>query len=111
MISRVLIEAGLTLFAVDASLTLLDAFRRQFPQARAECAAAEDSTYFNRTFDGVIAWGLIFLLPVEAQRTVILRDAGALVSGGRFLFTVPREAMVWVDALTGRESRSLGARE
>lgn len=109
VVSRALVDRGLVLYAVDASPTLLDAFRSSFPAARTECAAAEDSTYFNRTFDGVIAWGLIFLLPVDAQRTVIARVGHALEPGGRFLFTAPREERVWTDVLTGWESRSLGA--
>ena len=32
-------------------------FRRNFPGAQAECAAVEDSTFFHRTFDGIVAWG------------------------------------------------------
>ncbi|MBO0701818.1 MAG: class I SAM-dependent methyltransferase [Candidatus Dormibacteraeota bacterium] len=111
VISQALVDLGLTVYGVDASPTLLDAFRRRFPGAGAECAAAEDSRYFDRTFDGVIAWGLIFLLPEPAQRTVITRAAGALELGGGFLFTAPAQALVWTDVLTGRESRSLGAAE
>ncbi len=109
VISGALVERGVTLSAVDASPTLLDAFRSRFPNARTQCAAAEDSTYFDRTFEGVIAWGLVFLLPVDAQRTVIARVGRALEPGGRFLFTAPREAKVWIDVLTEQESRSLGA--
>jgi 2-polyprenyl-3-methyl-5-hydroxy-6-metoxy-1,4-benzoquinol methylase len=111
VISQALAERGLTLYAVDASPTLLDAFRRRFPAARTECAAAEDSSYFDRRFDGAVAWGLIFLLPVEAQHAVIARVARALEPGGKFLFTAPREAKVWIDVLTEQESRSLGEPE
>lgn len=109
VISQALVDRGLELYAVDASPTLLDAFRGRFPTARAERAAAEESTYFNRSFDGAVAWGLIFLLPVGAQFTLIARVTQALEPGGRFLFTAPREVRVWTDALTGWESRSLGA--
>lgn len=108
VVSQVLVDAGLALYAVDASPTLLAAFRTRFPQVPAECAAAEESTWFDRTFDGVLAWGLMFLLPADAQRTVISKVARALRPGGRFLFTASREAMTWTDVLTGRESRSLG---
>jgi ubiquinone/menaquinone biosynthesis C-methylase UbiE len=62
VISLVLVEAALTLYGLDASPRLLRAFRERFPMAQAECAAAEEATYFDRTFDGVIAVGLIFLL-------------------------------------------------
>ena len=55
-----------------------------------------------------MAWGLIFLLPAEVQAVVIAKAARALDRGGKFLFTSPREATTWPDALTGRESTSLG---
>jgi SAM-dependent methyltransferase len=108
VISQVLVDAGLTLYAMDASPRLLRAFRERFPMAQTKCAAAEESTYFERTFDGVIAVGLIFLLPEGAQRIVLSKVANVLKGGGRFLFTAPRQACTWVDALTKRESRSLG---
>jgi 2-polyprenyl-3-methyl-5-hydroxy-6-metoxy-1,4-benzoquinol methylase len=108
VISEVLVDAGLTLYAVDASPTLLRAFGERFPAAEVECATAEESTYFDRTFDGVIAVGLIFLLPEHAQRIVLSKVSNVLKGGGRFLFTAPRQACTWVDVLTKRESRSLG---
>jgi SAM-dependent methyltransferase len=111
VISQALVDAGLKLYGLDASPTLLRAFRERFPGVETECAAAEQSTYFDRTFDGVIAVGLIFLLPETAQRTVLAKVANALKEGGRFLFTAPRQACSWVDELTRRESRSLGAEE
>jgi SAM-dependent methyltransferase len=108
VISQVLAHADLALYGVDASPTLLRAFRERFPAAQAECAAAEESTYFDRTFDGVVAVGLIFLLPEGAQRIVFDKVAHAIKPGGRFLFTAPRDACSWTDTLTERESRSLG---
>ena len=65
--------AGVMLFAVDASPTLLAVFRKRFPGVRTECAAAEDSSFFGRRFDGVVAWGLIFLLEEESQRRLIAK--------------------------------------
>ena len=109
VISDALVKADLTLYAVDASPTLLRAFRERFPNVKTECAAAEESSYFNRTFDGVIAVGLIFLLPEAAQRTVLSKVANALKRDGRFLFTAPRQACSWLDELTKQKSRSLGA--
>jgi SAM-dependent methyltransferase len=109
VISEPLVEAGLKLYAVDASPTLLRAFRERFPNVQTECAAAEESSYFDRTFDGVVAVGLIFLLPEGAQRIVLSKVANALKRGGRFLFTAPRQACSWVDELSKLESRSLGA--
>jgi SAM-dependent methyltransferase len=109
VVSQTLVDAGVMLYSLDASPTLLQTFRERFPAVQAECDAAEKSSYFARTFDGVIAVGLIFLLPEEAQRIVLIKVAHALTPGGRFLFTAPRQACTWSDAMTGRESRSLGA--
>jgi chemotaxis methyl-accepting protein methylase len=69
----------------------------------------EASEFFDRTFDGVLAWGLLFLLTPAAQALVIEKVAGALDPGGRFLFTSPKEPLEWLDAMTGRPSQSLGA--
>jgi SAM-dependent methyltransferase len=107
--SQVLVDAGLTLYAVDASPTLLRVFRERFLAVVTECAAAEESTYFERSFDGVVTVGLIFLLSEETQHRVLAKVAHALKRGGRFVFTAPSQACTWIDELTGRESRSLGA--
>jgi hypothetical protein len=76
-----------------------------------KCEAVEDSTFFDRTFNGVLAWGLIFLLSVKEQRRLIQRAADILAPGGRLLFTSCAERLVWNDAMTGLESRSFGAVE
>lgn len=77
--------------------------------AHVECSAVEDSGFFARTYDGVVAWGLMFLLPPEVQFLLISKVARVLNPSGRFLFTSPKEAVTWQDALTGRESVSSGA--
>lgn len=81
------------------------------PGAQVVCEAAEDSSFFEKTFDGIIAIGLIFLLGAETQRKLIRRIAPALKKGGRFLFTAPTQRARWRDMLTSRESVSLGAEE
>jgi hypothetical protein len=53
----------------------------------------------------------MFLLSADDQRRLIQRIAGILAPGGRLLFTSPPEPLVWNDAMTGLESRSLGAEE
>jgi SAM-dependent methyltransferase len=107
-ISAALMDDGFIVYGVDASPSLTAAFRSRFPQANVACEAAEDSTFFGRTFDGVIAVGLMFLLPAEAQRKLIHRVALALKPRARFLFTAPTECATWADMLTGRQSLSLG---
>ncbi|MGB2667191.1 MAG: class I SAM-dependent methyltransferase [Candidatus Acidiferrum sp.] len=109
-ISQTLIEEGFTIFGVDASRTLIEAFRKRFPNAFVECAGVEDSEFFQRTFDGVVACGLMFLMPEDTQSLVIHKVVRALNPNGRFLFTSPKEIVKWRDALTDRESLSLGAK-
>jgi SAM-dependent methyltransferase len=110
-ISMALINDGFVIYGVDASPSLTAGFRRRFPHAHVACEAVEDSPFFGRTFDGIVAVGLIFLLPAEVQGDLIRKVARALNSGGRFLFTCPAQACTWTDVLTGRQSLSLGAEE
>lgn len=110
-ISQALIERGFKVHGVDASPTILAAFRARFPKVPVECAAVEDSDFFARTFDGVVAWGLVFLLDAEVQRRLIKKVAEVLQSGGRLLFTAPYESGSWPDVMTGRSQFSLGCEE
>lgn len=110
-ITEVLASEKLDVFAIDAAPSFVQAFQRNLPNTPIVCEAVQDSTFFDRTFDGVLAWGLMFLLSPEDQRRLIRRIANILVPGGRLLFTSPAEPLVWNDAMTGLESRSLGAEE
>jgi len=110
-ITDVLVTEGLNVYAIDASPSFVEAFRRNLPGIPVACEAVEGSTFFDRTFDAVLSWGLMFLLPAEEQRRLIQRIGDILVPGGRLLFTSPDEPVVWNDAMTGLESRSLGAVE
>jgi SAM-dependent methyltransferase len=107
--TRILKEAGLATYAVDASPTMVAAFRERFPGVPIDQNTAEKSEFFGRTFDGVLAWGLLFLLKPEVQALVIEKVARALNPGGRFLFTAPEEPLEWLDGMTDRRSQSLGA--
>lgn len=108
-LTAALIEDGFDICAIDASASLVAAFRRRFPAAEVACEAAEHSRFFNRTFDGVLAVGLVFLLAADRQRQLIRRLAAALNPGGRLLFSAPHQVCVWDDLLTGQPSSSLGA--
>lgn len=107
-ISQTLIELGLHVHGVDASPTMIAGFRARFPGAPSECAPAETSALLAGSYDGVVAWGLLFLLAPDAQALVIRRMGAALADGGRLLFTAPRETGTWSDNLTGLTSYSLG---
>ena len=110
-ITKVLVSEGLNAYAIDASPSFVEAFRQNLPEVPVACETVEDSLFFNRKFDAVLAWGLMFLLQPDAQRSLIQRMSDILVPGGRLLFTSPPEPLVWNDAMTGLESRSLGATE
>jgi len=110
-ITEVLVHEGLRVFGVDAAPSFVEAFRRNLPNTPVVCEAVRDSRFFERTFDAVLAWGLIFLLSPEDQLHLIQRFAAIVVSGGRLLFTSPEKAGVWNDAMTEQQSCSLGANE
>lgn len=107
-VGRILRAAQCRMFAVDASLRLLAEFRKRFPGATVEHAAAEESRLLQGSFDGILACGLLFLLEAETQKRLLRKAAKALHQEGKLLFTAPLQAVAWRDALTGRESISLG---
>ncbi len=109
--SVALADAGFDAHGVDASPGMIRAFRQRLPDRQAECCPVQESVFFHRTFDGVIAWGLVFLLAPEVQQALIARVAQAMNPGGRFLFTAPWQPLEWRDALTGHASVSLGRHE
>ena len=106
--TRILRDAGLTTYAVEASPTMVAAFRERFPSVPIERNTVEASEFFNRTYGGVLAWGLLFLLEPAAQALVIEKVARVLEPRGRFLFTAPREPLEWLDGMTDQRSYSLG---
>jgi SAM-dependent methyltransferase len=110
-ITAVLVDEGLHVFGVDAAASFVAAFQRNLPGTPILCEAVQDSRMFDRTFDAVLAWGLMFLLNAEDQHRLIRRFAEILVPGGRLLFTSPAMPANWDDAMTNLESVSLGAEQ
>ncbi len=110
-ITVLLVEEGLSVFAVDAAPSFVAAFQRNLPGTPILCEAVQDSRFFDRTFDAVLAIGLMFLLKPEDQPPLIQRFAEILVPGGRLLFTATAKPAVWNDVMTGLESVSLGAEQ
>lgn len=108
-ISRTLVDEGLSVYGIDASLSMVQGFRQNIPNSPVACEAAEDSSFFDRQFDAIIAWGVLFLLPEETQEIVMRKMANVLSTGGKLLFTAPSQKMKWEDAITAIESISLGA--
>jgi len=108
-VSMILDQAGMHVCGIDASPSMVEAYQQNFPKNEVRCEAAEESSFFNRTFDGIISWGLLFLLTKDAQEIVIQNAAKALQPGGRLVFTSPPCPIQWKDAMTDRDSVSLGA--
>lgn len=106
--ATVLVDAGLSVYGVDASPTFVAAFRERFPGVPVECNSVEQSDFFGREFDAAMAWGLLFLLPADAQGPLINKVSRALAPGGKFVFTAPPLPCEWLDAMTGQRSESLG---
>jgi cyclopropane fatty-acyl-phospholipid synthase-like methyltransferase len=100
-ITEVLFAEGLNVYAVDAAPSLVQAFRRNFPNTPVACEPVESSRFSDRMFDAVVAWGLIFLLSPEEQRRLLQRVGHILAPGGRLLFTSCAEPLVWNDANDG----------
>lgn len=99
---------GLDLHAIDASPTLVAEFRSRFPGIPVRCERVQESGFFDRTFEGAIAVGLIFLLSEADQTALVARVSRILLPGGRFLFSAPLEVGTWTDMNTGLECRSPG---
>ncbi len=107
-LTKTLIDAGLDVWALDASPSMVAAFRSNFPGVPVVCETVERSDLFARRFDAAIAWGLLFLLEPEEQAAAIRNLAQALRPAGRLLFTSPAAACEWTDVLTRKRSVSLG---
>jgi SAM-dependent methyltransferase len=110
-VTKILLDEGLAVYALDASPTMIKAFRENFPNVPVACESVERSPFFHRSFDGIIAVGLIFLLSEETQRVLISKMAAALNPGGRLLFSAPLYKVEWKDVMTEQASRSLGAEQ
>lgn len=108
-ITQTLVDAGPSVYAVDASPRLVAACRARFPDLTVECAPVEQSSWFDRSYDGIVAWGLLFLLAPDVQLAIIRKAAGRLRAAGSLVFTAPAEPIEWTDVLTRRLSVSLGA--
>lgn len=107
-VTRTLHAAGLKLWAIDSSVSLVAEVNRRFPSVPVQCEKVQGSNFFNRTYHEAMAVGLLFLLSEKDQLALIERIAGILVPGGRFLFTAPIEIAEWNDLNTGVVCHSLG---
>ena len=110
-ITVVLVEEELDVFGVDAAPSFVAAFQRNLPGTPIICESVLESRFFDRTFNAVLAVGLMFLLKVEDQHRLIRRFAEILMPGGRLLFTASARPNLGNDTMTGLESVSLGGEQ
>lgn len=110
-ITKVLLEEKMNVYAIDASSSLIGQFQNNFPNISVECEAVENSNFFDKKFDAIIAWGLIFLLSENTQIGLLKKIGNSLKPGGKLLFTAPEQKTEWEDIMTKKKSRSLGAKK
>jgi SAM-dependent methyltransferase len=105
--------ASLQVFGVDSSEKMLEEFRGNFPRVPVQCSPIQAFDYFERTFDAVVSWGMMFHLPPEEQRSVIRNIASHLAPQGFFLFSSGNEAGMRAGTMYGEDFAyySLGAEE
>ncbi len=108
-LTPVLLETGANIFAIDASQNMVAAYGDSFPAHPISCEAAQESRFFDRKFDGIMAVGLIFLLPEESQLKLLEKMSQHLKPFGHILFSAPHQKCEWEDMQTGRRSVSLGS--
>ena len=103
-----LLEAGLSVYAIDASAHMVAAYKARWPSVMIACETVEDSRFFDRRFNAALMVGLIFLIEEPRQKAVIKRLSNALLPGGHLLFSAPHQAGSWRDVMTQNMSWSLG---
>ncbi|MEM8715258.1 MAG: class I SAM-dependent methyltransferase [Cyanobacteria bacterium P01_G01_bin.4] len=107
-VTQTLVDAGLRVWAIDSSPTLVAVFQQRFPHIPIQCARLQDSDCFQRKYDAAISVGLIFLLDEIDQFRMLDRISDRLRPGASFLFTAPFEVGTWIDISTGHTCVSLG---
>ncbi len=107
-ITHALLDAGCGVWAVDASPRMVDLFTARFPAVPVLCEDVGSMTHFSRQFGGIVAWGLLFLLPPDDQPAALAKLADAVRPGGQLLVTAPADVAQWIDVMTGRASFGLG---
>ncbi|HEY8549521.1 MAG TPA: class I SAM-dependent methyltransferase [Vicinamibacterales bacterium] len=90
-ITTALLAAGCRVVVVDSSREMLIRFRRHLPHVPAVRAVVEACPFRDRSFDGVVAWGVLFHLDRAGQAGAIAHVSRLLKPGSPFLFTAGDE--------------------
>jgi SAM-dependent methyltransferase len=86
-ITKALLAADVQVVGIDSAPQMLARFRLNLPATHAVRAVAQALPFADATFDGAVAWGVMFHLPQVEEIKVIASVARVLRPGGSFLFT------------------------
>ena len=90
-LTRTLLDAGCHVVGVDSSPRMLERFQANCPATPFICAPIQSADLPRQSFDAAVAWGILFHLPHDEQRSAIAKVASVLKPGGLFLFTAGDE--------------------
>ncbi len=86
-ISQILAREGLCLSGLDSSPEMIARYRANFPGVSTRCERVEEVDFAVGSFEGVVAWGVLFHLTEAKQKALIRQVSEWLKPGGQFLFT------------------------
>ena len=86
-ITRALLGAGHRVIGLDSSSSMIQQFQRNFPGTTAVQSEIQNCTFAESTFDGAVAWGVMFHLEPADQVRAIASVSRILKPGAPFLFT------------------------
>lgn len=91
-VSRLMLECGLQVHALDSSAAMVAAYARNFPGVPVVCADIFAPLPFHKSFAVIVAWGVLFHLDDAGQERALAALANGLTPNGKLLFTAGREA-------------------
>jgi cyclopropane fatty-acyl-phospholipid synthase-like methyltransferase len=91
-LTRLLLDRGFSVYAVDSSARMVARFRENFAGVPVQCSTIQASDFFHTRFAAVVAWGVFFHLRAEDQVIVIAKIAHVMEDDGWLLFTSGKES-------------------
>ncbi|NKB33520.1 MAG: methyltransferase domain-containing protein [Pseudomonadales bacterium] len=107
-LAQLLEEKNFKVTGVDSSPRMIEFCNSNLNNAELICTPVQEYSFPDSHFDGVLSWGLMFLLSESDQIDLLFNVAKMLKSQGSFLFTSPPMHCVWEDILSKQASISLG---
>lgn len=90
-ISRLMLEHGLQVSALDSSVAMVAAYTQNFPGVPVICADIAAPLPFAQKFAAIVAWGVLFHLDVARQEKALAALVNGLETNGKLLFTAGPE--------------------